>query len=236
MVAYKRKVQVRYKIKLKKNITVKVFKRLQVYTQIMKANEILNKIKNIVGEKVNLSEEKIEMAEITLENGTVLVAESFEAGKSIFIKTDDEQIALPIGEYELEEGKILVVTEEGLIDSIKEAAKEEVVEEELSEESEEVKETELEEEEKEEMNYVTKEEFTSAVEEIKAMIDEKLGNKEEMKEEVIEDTKEELSAVAPEPVKHNPEAEVDNKVNFHIASNRTQTTKDRVFDKIFNNN
>lgn len=203
----------------------------------MKANEILNKIKNIVGEKVELSEEKIEMAEITLENGTVLVAESFEAGKSIFIKTDDEQIALPIGEYELEEGKILVVTEEGLIDSIKEAAEEEVAEEEeLSEESEEVKETELEEEEKEEMNYVTKEEFTSAVEEIKAMIDEKLGDKEEMKEEVIEDTKEELSAVAPEPVKHNPEAEVDNKVNFHIASNRTQTTKDRVFDKIFNNN
>ena len=201
----------------------------------MKANEILNKIKNIVGEKVNLSEEKIEMAEITLENGTILVAESFEAGKSVFIKTEDEQIALPVGEYKLEEGKVLVVSEEGLIDSIKEAAEEEVVEEELSEESEEVKETELEEEEKEEMNYVTKEEFTSAVEEIKAMIDEKLGNKEEMKEEVIEE-KEELSAVAPEPVKHNPEAEVDNKVNFHIASNRTQTTKDRVFDKIFNNN
>ena len=196
----------------------------------MKANEILNKIKNIVGEKVNLSEEKIEMAEVKLENGTVLVAESFEAGKSVFIKTEDEQIALPVGEYELEGDRILVVTEEGLIDSIKEAAEEEVVE-----ESEEVKETELEEEEKEEMNYVTKEEFTSAVEEIKAMIDEKLGNKEEMKEEVIEE-KEELSAVAPEPVKHNPEAEVDNKVNFHIASNRTQTTKDRVFDKIFNNN
>ncbi len=201
----------------------------------MKANEILNKIKNIVGEKVNLSEEKIEMAEITLENGTVLVAESFEAGKSIFIKTEDEEIALPVGEYKLEEGKVLVVSEEGLIDSIKEAAEEEVAEEELSEESEEVKETELEEEEKEEMNYVTKEEFTSAVEEIKAMIDEKLGNKEEMKEEVIEE-KEELSAVAPEPVKHNPEAEVDNKVNFHIGSNRTATTKDRVFDKIFNNN
>ena len=205
----------------------------------MKANDILNKIKNIVGEKVELSENKIEMAEVTLENGTVLVAESFEAGNSIFIKTEDEQIALPVGEYELEDGKILVVVEEGLIDSIKEAAKEEeaVEEEELSEESEEVKETELEEEEK--MNYVTKEEFASAVEEIKAMIDEKLGNKEEMKEEAqeeVKEEKEELSAVAPEPVKHNPEAEVDNKVNFHIASNRTQTTKDRVFDKIFNNN
>jgi hypothetical protein len=61
----------------------------------MKANEILNKIKNIVGEKVNLSEEKIEMAEVKLENGTVLVAESFEAGQSVFIKTEDEQVALP---------------------------------------------------------------------------------------------------------------------------------------------
>ena len=203
----------------------------------MKANDILNKIKNIVGEKVELSENKIEMAEVTLENGTVLVAESFEAGNSIFIKTEDEQIALPVGEYELEDGKILVVVEEGLIDSIKEAAKEEeAVEEELSEESEEVKETELEEEEKEEMNYVTKEEFTSAVEEIKAMIDEKLGNKEEMKEEVKVEEKEELSAVAPEPVKHNPEAEVDSKMNFKISENRIKTTKDRVFDKIFNNN
>jgi len=203
----------------------------------MKANDILNKIKNIVGEKVELSENKIEMAEVTLENGTVLVAESFEAGNSIFIKTEDEQIALPVGEYELEDGKILVVVEEGLIDSIKEAAEEEeAVEEELSEESKEVKETELEEEEKEEkMNYVTKEEFTSAVEEIKAMIDDKLGNKEEMKEEVIEE-KEELSAVAPEPVKHNPEAEVNNKMNFKISENRIKTTKDRVFDKIFNNN
>ena len=201
----------------------------------MKANDILNKIKNIVGEKVNLSEEKIKMAEMTLENGTVLVAESFEAGKSIFIKTEDEQIALPVGEYELEDKTILVVTEEGLIDSIKEAAEEEVVEEELSEESKEV-ETELEEEEKEKMKYVTKEEFSSAVEEIKAMIDEKLGNKKEMKEEVIEDTKEELSAVAPEPVKHNPEAVVDNKLNFKISANRVKTTRDRVFDKIFNNN
>ncbi len=203
----------------------------------MKANEILNKIKNIVGEKVELSENKIEMSEVTLENGTVLVAESFEAGNSIFIKTEDEQIALPVGEYELEDGKILVVVEEGLIDSIKEAAKEEeAVEEELSEESKEVKETELEEEEKEEMNYVTKEEFTSAVEEIKAMIDEKLGNKEEMKEEAKVEEKEELSAVAPEPVKHNPEAEVDSKMNFKISENRIKTTKDRVFDKIFNNN
>ena len=195
----------------------------------MKANDILNKIKNIVG--VELSESKIELAEITLENGTVLVAESFEAGKSIFIKTEEEEIALPIGEYELEDGKILVVTEEGLIDSIKEAAKEEEVEEEeLSEESvTEELETELEEEE--EMKYVTKEEFSLAMNELKEMI-EKMGNKEE-KEELSEEVKEEVELSA-EPVKHNPEKE-DKKVNFKISANKVVTTKDRVYNKIFNN-
>ena len=142
----------------------------------------------------------------------------------VFIVTEEDKIALPVGEYALEDGRILKVEEEGIIADI------------MAQESEEVEEVEAaEEEEKEEMGYVKKEEFAAAVEEIKAMIDEKFGDKEEMKEEVIEE-KEELSAVAPEPVKHNPEAEVDNKVNFHIASNRTATTKDRVFDKIFNNN
>ena len=195
----------------------------------MKANEILDKIKNIVG--VDLSE-KTKLAEMKLENGTIIVAESFESGKSIFIKTEEEEIALPVGEYKLEDGKILVVTEEGLIDSINEAvAEEEVADEDLTKKEE----TDLE-DETEEMKYVTKEEFTSAVEEIKAMIEDKMGDKEEMKEDVIEDTKEELSAVAPSPLKHKPEAKVDNKINFKISENRIKTTKDRVFDKIFNNN
>lgn len=206
----------------------------------MKANDILNKIKNIVGERTELSEDqtKVELAEITLENGTILVAESFKGGESIFIKTEDKEVALPVGEYELEDGKLLIVKEEGLIDSIKEAAEEVAEEEELSEESEEskeVKETELEEEEKEEMKYVTKEEFTSAVDEIKAYIDQKLGDKEEMKEAVTEEVKEELSAQAPEPIKHNPESQVQ-KANIKFAQNRVKTTKDRVFDKIFQNN
>lgn len=195
----------------------------------MKANEILNKIKNIVG--VELSEEKTELAEMVLENGTILVAESFEAGKSIFIKTEEEEIALPIGEYELEDGKILVITEEGLIDSIKEAAEEEeeeAVEEELSEEtvSEEV-ETELEEEE---LKYVTKEEFSLAMDELKSMI-EKMGDKEEKEE--LSKVKEEVELSA-EPVKHNPEKE-DKKINFKISANKVVTTKDRVYNKIFNN-
>ena len=183
----------------------------------MKAQDILNKIKNVVG--VELSEEvSVQLEEMKLDNGTILVAESFEAGKAVFIKSEEEEIALPVGEYALEDGRKLMVKEEGLIDAIAEAKEEEV---------EAKEETELE-EEKEEM-YVTKEEFALAVEEIKSMI-EKIGDKKEMSEEV---EKEELSAEVAEPIKHNPEKE-DKKFNFKI-SNKEETTMDRIYNRLNNN-
>ena len=205
----------------------------------MKANDILNKIKNIVG--VELSEEKVELAEISLKNGTLLVSEEFAKGNAVFIKSEDGEMALPIGEYELEDGRTLFVTEEGIIDNITKAAEE--AEEELSEESAtETVETELEdEEEKEEMKYVTREEFAVAMDELKSMI-EKMADKtkeekmSEVTEETIEENKEELSAETVEPIKHNPEADQNNKINFKIGGGRIATTRDRVYSKIFNNN
>lgn len=203
----------------------------------MKATEILNKIKGIVG--VELAEETVNLAEMKLENGTVLVAEEFKAGEAIFIKSEEEQIALPVGEYKLENEMILVVKEEGLISEIKE------VEAEKEEEEEEVEAAELEkEEEKEEMRYVTKEEFTKAVDEIKAMIDEMGKEKEKMSEETaIEEVKEELQETelsatkeeAVEPIKHNPETEQNKKGKFLFGQKRTETTMDRVFSKIASN-
>lgn len=203
----------------------------------MKANDILNKIKNIVG--VELSE-TVELAELTLENGTILVSEEFTKGNAVFIKGEDGEIALPVGEYSLEDGRVLFIVEEGIIDSIRESAEteekeaeEELSEESVTEETEETVETELEEEE---MKYVTKEEFALAMDELKSMI-EKMGYKdkeEEMSKEEVVENKEELSAETVEPIKHNPEAETKN-VNFTIAGKRTETTKDRVYNKIFNN-
>lgn len=204
----------------------------------MKANDILNKIKNIVG--VELSE-TVELAELTLENGTILVSEEFTKGNAVFIKGEDGEIALPVGEYSLEDGRMLFIVEEGIIDSIRESAEteekeaeEELSEESVTEETEETVETELEEEE---MKYVTKEEFALAMDELKSMI-EKMGYKdkeeEEMSKEEVVENKEELSAETVEPIKHNPEAETKN-VNFTIAGKRTETTKDRVYNKIFNN-
>tara|TARA_Y100000592_G_C5377610_1_gene271772 strand:+ start:179 stop:790 length:612 start_codon:yes stop_codon:yes gene_type:complete len=203
----------------------------------MKATEILNKIKGIVG--VELAEESVNLAEMKLENGTVLVAEEFKAGEAIFIKSEDEQIALPVGEYKLENEMILVVKEEGLISEIKEVEAE-------KEEEEEVEAAELEKEvDKEEMRYVTKEEFTKAVDEIKLMIEEMGKEKEEMSEETAtEEVKEELQETelsatkeeAVEPIKHNPETEQNKKGKFLFGQKRTETTMDRVFSKIASNN
>ena len=197
---------------------------------------MLNQIKSVLGVELS-TEEKVELAQAKLENGTVLEAESFESGKEVFILTDDEKVALPIGEYQMEDGKILVIEEEGIISEIKEGGEEEVVEEVVEEE-------ELNEEEK----YATKQELQeikSMVEEIKELMKE--GKKEEMhKEEELmsqkmtelacqedEALKEELSKPASEPIKHSPEAKEElNKVVY--SNKRNLTTKDIVYSKIAN--
>ena len=208
----------------------------------MKAQDILNKIKEVVG--IELSEEvAIQLEEIKLENGTVLVSEAFEEGQSVFIKTEDEEIALPVGEYELEDGRSLMVKEEGLIDKImnkeeKEEVKasEETLEstEDVVESTEEVIETALEDEkedeEKEEMRYVTREEFAKAVEEIKLMI-EKMGKgeKEDMSEVEVE--KEEMSAEAADPIKHNPEAEAKS-TGWFKSNYYPNTIQNRIYEQL----
>ena len=198
---------------------------------------MLNQIKSVLGVELS-TEEIVELAQAKLENGTVLEAESFESEQEVFILTDDEKVALPIGEYEMEDGKILVIAEDGIISEIKEGGEEEVVEEEV------VEEEELNEEDK----YATKQELQeikSMVEEIKELMKE--GKKEEMhKEEELmsqkmtelacqedEALKEELSKPASEPIKHSPEAKQElNKVVY--SQKRNLTTKDIVFNKIAN--
>ena len=199
----------------------------------MKATEILSKIKTYLGEDTadiveNIEQSQVvELAQAKLENGTVLEEEAFESGKEIFILTDDEKVALPIGEYTMEDGQILVVEEEGIIGEIKSAEQEEEVE--ASEEVSEETETELEEVE---AKYATKEELAevkSLVEEIKQMIE----KKEEMSE-VEEQVKEELSETpATEAITHNPEPK--QKVSLKYAQNRKQNTFDKVMSKIVNN-
>ena len=85
---------------------------------------MLNQVKTLLGVEVKLEQMK-------LENGTVLEADAFSEGNEIFIVTEDERVALPVGEYVLEDGQVLVIEEEGIIKEMKsdeEEAKEEEVE------------------------------------------------------------------------------------------------------------
>lgn len=176
----------------------------------MKPLDMLNQIRTLLGVE---DAEKVELAQMTLDNGTVLEAEVFEANNEVFIITEEEKIALPVGEYTLEDGRILVAEEEGIIKEIKATETEEV------------------EAAEEEMAYVTREEFGQAIDEIKAMID-GLGKKEK---EMAEEVKEELSAQEPatEPLKHNPEEQIVQKFR-KLSHNKKGTTTDLIFSKLFN--
>ena len=88
----------------------------------MNSKQTLNKVKTLLGLDVKLEERK-------LENGTRFEADAFEKGKEVFIITDeDERIAVPSGEYLLDDGMMLIVIEDGIIDEVKEAVEEEVEE------------------------------------------------------------------------------------------------------------
>ena len=201
----------------------------------MKSNNVIEKIKDVL----NLNEE-VKLEQQALENGTVLEADAFEADNEVFIVTEDERVAVPVGEYQLEDGRILVVAEEGIISEVKEAGEEEV--------EEEVEEVEAEEEE---MAYATKQELQEVkemIEEIKAMLEPKeemssedLGNliTEELSKhelnEVPQEVQEELNEPSAEPIMANPEADSTNKPSFKFAQNRKPSTFDRVLNKIINN-
>jgi hypothetical protein len=195
----------------------------------MKATDTLSKIKNILGmelskdtKEVEVKAEEVVLATMNLDNGTVIEAEEFSAGKEVFIVTEEDKVPMPIGEYTLEDGRAVVVEEEGIIASIAEAAEEPVAEEEAKEEMPEELTTE----------FATKEQF----DELKSMVEELTVNLSEVlksKEVELSEVKEELSATPDaEPLKHSPENNKENDDFYHIASQRNETRLDRIMRKL----
>ena len=184
-------------------------------------------------ELLNLQDE-VKLESMKLENGTTIEAEAFEPNQEVFIITEEEEkIALPIGEYTLEDGRMLVVAEEGIIAEVRteeEAPAEEPQAEEVVEEVEQAE---------QEMAYATKEELSAAMDELKGMIEEIKAmmspKEEEMSEVVAEEVKEEevdLSADEPaaKPIKHSPDSKP---VEMHKFSKGAQKdTLSRIFDKL----
>ena len=180
-------------------------------------SNVINQIKTLLGMEVKL-------AQMALENGTIIEAEVFEAGASVFIVNEEDRIALPVGEYKLEDSMILIVAEEGIIAEIKEAVVEEEtpeaeVEVEVEQEMTEVKEP------KRVIESVTKEMFFAEIDSLKKEIEALKLAKTEVAVETVE-----LSA---EPLTHNPEATTKRELHT-FSQNRTKTTFDSVLNKISN--
>ena len=191
----------------------------------MKANNILNRI---LAELSSIREVKFE--QMTLENGAVLEAESFEAGNEVFVISGEDRVAAPIGEHLLADGRILVIDEEGLIAEIKEAAAETEVEVEVEAPEAEVELAEV--EVKEEAPAVVAV-IERVLEEIAMMREEMKGMREEMggyaKKEEMAAVKAELSAApAAKAIKHNPETKQVQK----MSTNRPERAIDRVLARI----
>ena len=197
------------------------------YISIMKATKMLNDIKTLLNIEVNLEEMK-------LENGTVITTEALEKGNEVFIVTDDEKVAMPVGEYILEDGKLLIVEEEGIIADVRDVSDDVPAKEEITEDLEEEK------EEEEMADVADWEGMEKRIQNLEDAIADLKGDKvekseeeekEEMSEEVKEEVKEELSAAA-KPIKHNPEGEVKQKRNMEFAKGKFGTTLDRVLNKL----
>lgn len=217
----------------------------------MKATDMLNKVKEIIGVEAS---EKIKLSQATLENGTVIESEDFAIGSEVFIVTEDERVPLPVGDYTLEAGESLTIEQEGIIASIGAVESTPEVEEEIA--AEEDPNADPTKEPKEEMGYATKEELEEVkkvVEEIKAILLPKDGQ--EVEEEMSDGSgsvksektttetvyaeeqqlKEELAKPAANPIKHNPEKETVKKKLLY-SQKRSNSTLDRVMSKISNFN
>tara|TARA_Y100001938_G_scaffold142392_1_gene213542 strand:- start:499 stop:1080 length:582 start_codon:yes stop_codon:yes gene_type:complete len=192
----------------------------------MKSQELLSQIKNLLGM------EDIQLEKLNLENGTVLEAETFETGKEVFILSEDEKIPLPVGEYQLEDGRGLEVTEEGIISELIESYMED------EKDKEDEKENDKKMDDKDEMRYVTREEFRKEMDDLKKTIEEMMDTKDKDKEEMSSQIATEIAVEmsktpATEPIKHSPDSN-KSEFKFKFAGARTKSTLDRVMETISN--
>lgn len=200
---------------------------------------ILNNIMEILSgeQRAQLRDEldKVELATMNLKEGTEIHAESFEKGEAVHIVTEDnEKIPLPEGEYELEDGRRIVMDAQSMIEEVKsqEQKSEENEEEENVEQTQMGKDEEKEdlgddkEEDKDKMGedekikQAVKKEFDKLKEELKSMVREEMesytkkvnaGEKEENKEEMSAQAQYSLPPTSPKKFKPNPDKEIQNK-------------------------
>jgi len=191
-----------------------------------------NRVKAALGFQINL-------AQMKLEDGiTIVEAEEFAPDFSVGIVTADGIVPMPIGEYTLEDGKVLVVKVEGIIAEVKEATPAETnmpeapveinVEAEVAPQAPQAKRV---------VESVSKETFFAEIEKLKTelslQINEVKAENESLKlEKEALEIKLNSQEEGAEPIVQNPEAK-EKKEGFVYGQNRPETILDNVFTKIF---
>ena len=205
----------------------------------MKAQNVLNKILTELA-----SIRKVEFAQMNLENGTVLEAEAFEPENEVFVISGEDRVPAPVGEHKLEDGKILVVVEEGIISEIKEAEAPEVEEVEMQSEEAVAVAEEVAADVADEAADAISEEVSAAIEVAVAealvpVVEEVAAEMKKLREELAS-AKTEMAAMekkfssqsAARPIKHNPAKPESKQAMF--SSKRQPNTLDRVLAKLNN--
>jgi len=194
--------------------------------------EAINTLKVFLG--MEKQEEVVKLAEqMKLDNGTVIEVESLEAGASVAIVNEDERIPLPKGEYSLEDGRVLVATEDGVLSEVKEMEAEKEEEKEMKEVEEEapMMSEEPVKEAKKVVESTVKETYFEEIEKLKAENEElkakitELSKVEEVKEEV------ELSE-EPKPIKANPENKTEKEVVRFGKQGKSKISS--ILEKVYN--
>ena len=205
----------------------------------MKAQNVLNKILTELA-----SIRKVEFAQMNLENGTVLEAEAFEPENEVFVISGEDRVPAPVGEHKLEDGKILVVVEEGIISEIKEVEAPEVEEVEMQSEEAVAVAEEVAADVADEAADAISEEVSAAIEVAVAealvpVVEEVAAEMKKLREELAS-AKTEMAAMekkfssqsAAKPIKHNPAKPESKQAMF--SSRRQPNTLDRVLAKLNN--
>jgi len=177
---------------------------------------LLEKIKDVATDVMNL-DKKVKLAQMTLDNGTVIEAESFEAGQPVFIVNEDERVPLPVGDYEVE-GGIISVTEEGIINEIKQKDMEDPGTDKNK-------------------DFVTVEDFNKAMDDLKSM----LSKQEKDSAEKVEKLETELSEAKKESVKLQKEIDetpdavpLNTKAQVQLNEVPASTKKGRIYQFLNN--
>jgi hypothetical protein len=227
----------------------------------MNAQTTLNKIMTALGMEEHDKGKKDAMKEHKLEDGTKVEAADFSKGQAVFVVTEDkEKMAMPEGSYKMEDGKVMIVDDIGVIkDMIEEA-------EDKKEEADKHEEKEMDKHEEKEMDKhydkkeekmmepkkvlesetISRETFFAEMESLKsefASMKEELANLASQKEQAelqlsatekdLEEVQAKLNAEpASNGIAHSPEGNVEAKAKIRLGKNAPMTTAQRVFERI----